>query len=323
MAGRQKTNQSYTKQSGFTLIELLLVIAILSIIVSLGILQYRRAFQTNRVEKTAIGMQHVLEAALSFYVDKNEWPDALECGDTATATDFIQDYLPNGETKSPMGASYCWQDTGAGTQPQQHRLFWVALKVPGEADSARATANQIAARLPNAITTSEPTSDEQPAPSCTENACYVRAEVTVPGSGSSSGGSNIVAAGSCQPGETIHAGTASCHDVSTASEQLYQIQFSACPASMQPALTITPNFVRSPSSSLGFYLTNLKAIQQGSCTTTPDGDGKESCPAQVIAETCKLDRKGHCQETDVKQLGGASGASYLVMCQPQSKEFIR
>lgn len=306
-------------QTGFTLIELLLVIAILSIIVSLGILQYRRSFLANRVEKTAIGMQHVLEAALSFYVDKNAWPDALACGDTPTATDFIQDYLPNGETKSPMGASYCWQDTGAGTQPQQHRLFWVALKVPGEADSARATANQIAARLPNAITTSEPTSDEQPAPSCTDDACYVRAEVTVPGSGSPSGGSNIVAAGSCQPGKTIHAGTANCQDVSTSNQQLYHITFKACPASTQAQLTVSPNFVQMPSSKLDFYLSNLSAMQINTCTTQPDDRGQEACQAQVIAQTCKPNRHGYCQQTDVKQLGGASGASYLVMCQPVNK----
>lgn len=308
-----------SKHAGFTLIELLLVIAVLSIIAAAGIMQYRRSFKENRAEKVAIGMQHVLEAAMSFYIDKGKWPESLACGDTPEVNDFIQDYLPNGETTSPMGGTYCWQDTGAGTQAQQHRLFWVSIKVPGEAESVQAMANRIAARLPNAITTNDPTSTQQPAPACTHDACYVRAEVTVPGAGSASAGSNVVAAGSCQPGKTIHAGTANCQDVSTSNQQLYHITFKACPASTQAQLTISPNYVRSPNSSLGFYLTNFTAAQLGTCTKQPDSNDHESCRAQVIAETCKLDRHGHCQQTDIKQLGGASGASYLVMCQPVNK----
>lgn len=317
MRGKQPTYQQ-----AFTLIELLLVIAVLSIIAAMGIMQYRRSFQANRAEKTAISMQHVLEAAMSYYVDKSEWPEALSCGDTPASNDFIQNYLPNGDPATPMGGTYCWQDAGAGDQAQQHRLFWVAIKVPGEAESVQAMANRIAAHLPNAITTSDPSSTDQPAPTCSGDTCYVRAEITVPGTGGTGGGSNVVASGNCEPSKTVHAGTATCQDMSTATEQLYRINFKACPADTQPQLTISPNFVRVPNSQLGFYLTNLNAMQVGSCTHAPNDQGQQACQAQVIAQTCKLDHHGHCQQTDIKQLGGASGASYLVMCQPLTNEEI-
>ena len=123
-------------KKGFTLIEVLLVIVILAVITSMGINMYRRHAQAFRVDKIAIEMQHVVEAALSYNVhNSGNWPAPASspatdlCNGTTpipTGNSFIDDYIPNGQygVESSLGTNFCW-DQHSGTQ-----RFWVALKLP-------------------------------------------------------------------------------------------------------------------------------------------------------------------------------------------------
>lgn len=311
-----------TKNSAFTLIELLLVIAVLSIISALGIMSYRRYFQAKRIDKVAIGMQHVLQAAMSYYVDHNAtWPQAHDCGDSAADTsDFVTTYLPNGRYRSYFGSDYCWQDAGAGTAPRQHRLFWVAVSVPGKSPDNVAIAKQLAGRLPNAIATSDPSSaNDTPAPVCTEDHCFVRAEITVPGLGAQHNSSTgLAAAGNCEQGTTTPnemGGNCADQVVSDLNNQGYRISFKACPSSMHPDIVVDPNFVSLPRSHNGSSLVTLSA-KGDTCDTTVDTSGNETCTVSVVATICVGNGPHNCKEANVKNYGGSVGASYIISCVP-------
>lgn len=302
----------------FTLIELLLVIAVVSIIAALGLLSYRRYFESNRIDKVAISMQHVLEAAMAYYVDHRKWPAAQGCGGLYEVDEFVQDYLPNANAKSYYGSNFCWDDAGAGksaTTPNQGRLFWTALKVPGS--NQLAIAKRLAARLPNAITTSEPDSDEIPAPACNDENCYVRAEITIPGTSSNAvSGSAIVAAGECHTGQSTATlmGTGECRDVSSSSNQLYSITAKACPVGTSPVLSINPNFISMPSGDTGLKIHAMSA-RQLSCQQ--QANDHTICTATVEVTTCT---KHNCVLKNIKNFAGtAAGASYLLICKPEQE----
>ncbi len=305
------------KQKAFTLIELLLVIAIISILAAVGILSYRRYFQVNRIDKVAIGMQHVLEAAMAFYVDKNEWPAQHRCeNQDPDQQDFIDNYLPNANYKSYFGTDYCWQ--AAGNADPAPRLFWVALKIPGEQTDRLTIAKRIAARLPNAITTSDPESTDSLAPPCDDSACYVRAEITVPGASTNAVASmSLAASGDCHTGTTTPnaSKTGDCRDTSPAGLQYYTIHFNPCPVNTTPDLRINPNFIMLPRSHNGYGLVTVNATEQ-TCTPAADPDsGKEHCTAAVTVTACIPNTRHNCSEKNIKAMGGQAGASYIVTCQ--------
>ena len=300
-----------SKPEGFTLIELLLVIAIISILAALGIMSYRRYFQVNRIDKVAVSMQHVLEAAMAFYVDQSKWPDPRGCGASGSdQDDFITDYLPNANYKSYYGTDFCWKEP----QDTKH-LFWVAVEVPGDSDGKIHIAKRLAARLPNAITTSEPDDPiSQSPPPCTDSKCYVRAEITVPGvSTNSIAGMTLAASGDCRTAETVAGVTGNCEDTSTSGQQDYRISFTACPEGTTPTLRINPNFITVPSAHTGYVLAEINAVES-SCTQSPDSSGNESCLARAIVASCNSNGRHDCVDTDIKSFGGKAGASYMVTC---------
>ena len=310
-------------QDAFTLIELLLVIAVLSIIAALGIMSYRRYFQTNRIDKVAISMQHVLEAAMSFYVDNSAtWPLPKQCDDsTPTTNSFVTDYLPNGSYQSTFGTDFCWHDAGAGSAPQQHRLFWVAVRVPGAAPDSTNIAKRLAARLPNAVVTSQPnTPNTDPVPPCDSDGCYVRTEITVPGTGTGTAGSlSLAAAGTCSSASStpIPGAEGSCRYGSTDDtvNDGFTVLFPACPAGTHPDLNINPNFIRLPTSDSGYTMLGMQA-HTGACSQSADSSGNENCSATVNVTVCTPHRRQDCNEVDVMSIGNGAqiGASYVVSC---------
>lgn len=299
----------------FTLIELLLVIAVISIIAALSLLGYRRYFEANRIDKVAISMQHMLEAAMAYYVDHNKWPPAHSCGAANDQDDFVQDYVPNSDVKSYFGGNFCWHDAGAGVSdvtPGSGRLFWTAVNIPMLGTERLTVAQRLAARLPNAVTTSTPQSDEIPLPACNDQNCYVRAEITVPGTSTNvMTASTIAAVGECHTNQTVLSTAGDCRDISDSGNQRYHITSKACPLGTKPVLSITPNFiVMPPNSQSGFKMTQMNA-QALSCSQ----DSEHSmCDAKVTVTTCAKPNK--CSEPrDIKTYSGtAVGASYIFIC---------
>jgi len=132
-----------TNIKGFTLIEILFVIAILSVLASLGLSVLQQRAQQLKVERAALQMQQILQAGMAFKADDagGAWP--ISC----TQDTFIK-YLSVNSTGNPWGnTTTCGPVTGT---PK----FQVKTQVPTEK-----IADQIIALLPNAgkdITSSPP-----------------------------------------------------------------------------------------------------------------------------------------------------------------------
>jgi len=149
---------------GFTLIEILFVIAILSVIASFGISMLQKRAQQTKVEKTALQVQQIFQAALAWHADKNEWPyyttegetktvkDACVKTDDAPSVEFIGKYLPIQEISADNKLINAWglaysncMPPGTAPKPSDPK-FQVEVGLP----SAQVAA-QVAALLPNAI----------------------------------------------------------------------------------------------------------------------------------------------------------------------------
>lgn len=287
---------------GFTLFETLIVIAILSVIAALAILTYRKKEVGFKVDKTAIEMQHVLEAAMAWHVDHSAWPDnnsgetcATAAPTAPTLTPFVSDYLPNANNQSSYGSYYCWQQTTSGN------LFWVALQLPG-ADYL--TAEQIAARLPNGVAIDDPLINDPTGHECTseDDYCYVRAEVTAPQSGGGVSSDLVTAAGYCNPNSPDPAG----HCTHTTGSS-YTINFN-CPASKTGEVILTPNFWEGGGNETQGYFTPYSASvnQQDRCTS----DGPCSLTVTINGEVIG----SSFAPEPITSVGGKIGATYIALC---------
>lgn len=117
---------------GFTLIELLLIIAILSTILTLFISSYQQRTTNLKVQKTALQMQEILQAANVFYQANQNWP-------TRDDTNFKNNYLPVGLQNNPWGTSYSYVFVN-----DDFRIYSGLLP-------NRQLANRIVSLLPNAL----------------------------------------------------------------------------------------------------------------------------------------------------------------------------
>lgn len=305
------------KTQGLTLLEVLLVIALLSIMAAFAIKFVRQRAVTARIDTTSVEMQHVLQAALAYNVDNNKWPDANSAlpvcnpAGNANLTNFLDNYLPNGNYTSRYGDDYCWSEAGA-----THRLFWVALKAPG--NNAQMAA-RIASHLPNAITTSDPKNTTVNPPACTAASCYVRAEVAQPGTNNVQG-MMLIAHGICRSNAAIISGKAHCsagqYTGGRNGVDNFTITFPACPSGLKPELMISPNLINMPSKTdNGFAFSSLEAYQQKACTQIPDANGNEACYPFVHISLCTGD---HCKLYSIFDLGGSAGATYGIVCAPKA-----
>lgn len=298
---------------------MMLVIAVIAVIAAVALMSYRSRAEDFRITKSSLQIQHVLEAALAYYVDKGVWPDnnlpTQQCNPSTNSnlmTTFVESYLPNEDYQSSLGGNYCWGQTGAN-----NRLFWVAVAVPNNDTQFAA---RLAAKLPNAIYTSDPTV-EAPDNCVGGGTCYVRAEVTETGA-SASTGPTIQAAGYCETGKTDvnMIGTGSCADVNVANQQQYTVTFKACPASMIPKIIANPNFTdlnSSPTNNHAASVMNASS-SPSSCISTPDNNNNETCSLTAVVDVCTL---SGCK-ANIRQPGinGAAGLSYLVLCVPRTSQ---
>lgn len=315
---------------GFTLVEMMLVIAVIAIIAAFSLKTYQKSFETRRVDKTALEMQHILEAALAYNVDNSAWPDARSdpnCFSTKPTpgdSEFVKNYIPNQDAQSTFGGYFCWSKTGESGNNNGERLFWVAMKVPG---NNVPLAKRIAAQLPNAVVTSDLI--QAKAKPCNASSCYVRAEVVQPGATSNGqgGGVQIAALGNCPGTNTAsnsNADSSTCialqNDPSDPGSK-YSITFNKCPAKSNLRMTLAPNFIQYPKDGWpGYTVKNIDAERtKEACTLFTDGSGnqKESCNIIVHASFCT--GAGSCTSyPDIKLHGGSAGASYMVACVPKA-----
>lgn len=314
-----KIKNGSTKKA-FTLIEMMLVIAVIAVILSVMLMTYRDRSRDFRVEKAAIQMQHVLEAALAYHVDTGAWPQdntAEECDPSAMGElkTFIANYLPNQDYQSNFGANYCWAQTGTN-----NRLFWVALEIPKNDFNL---ASQLAGKLPNAIVTSNLTSSTA-VPCETDDDCYVRAEVTQPGL-TAVNGLAIQAAGTCLPNQRVNNDGTGCSDTSVGdnTRQTYTIVFPACQTGQQPISIPSPNFTLIPyTTQTALILSSLLTKQLGTCTNTPDQQGHESCAIDSEASVC-ANYNCSVYKSIKAYSGGQLGANYIVYCSNQRQSLAQ
>jgi len=69
---------SRRKQSGFTLIELMIVLALISILAAMGVVQYRNSVQHTQESVLRTDLFRMRDAIDQYYADKNKYPSSLE-----------------------------------------------------------------------------------------------------------------------------------------------------------------------------------------------------------------------------------------------------
>lgn len=133
------TFSSYSKNFGFTLIVLLLLLAVIGIIISYQITTLQQKEQEQKVERTALQIQAILEAGLAYNEDNHHWPSKYP----PEEHDFAP-YLPfNRLSANPFGPGYFYSVVNNG--------FQVETAVPNDI-----VAKQIAALLPNGKVVKKP-----------------------------------------------------------------------------------------------------------------------------------------------------------------------
>jgi prepilin-type N-terminal cleavage/methylation domain len=97
-------------QSGFTLIELLIVIALISILATMGLVQYHNSIQSSREAILKTDLFRLRDAIDQYYADKAKYPPALD----ALVSDGYMRKLPDDPiTKS----ADTWQTVPAEPDP--------------------------------------------------------------------------------------------------------------------------------------------------------------------------------------------------------------
>jgi prepilin-type N-terminal cleavage/methylation domain-containing protein len=311
------------KQNGYTLIELLLVVIVIAVLAALAVKTYRDKAASDRINIAALNIQHVLEAGMSYNVaNAGLWPvinwSASGCasGDSVDDKNFVKNYLPNESNQSNFGTALCWSgdDPNDPTKAQKGKRFWVAMNVGSDTDAAN-TAARIAARLPNAIITNDPSQESTTTPnnSCASGQpCYVKAVVTVPSASVENNHMYVAGVGNCDPAldHTIQqpgSGVGVSCQRTTLGEQ-YQSQFPGdtddslsqyvisfeCNPGEIPNLYATPNFLLMDrdSRSQNFIaepLYTLSGVPQDNatyskiCDDTTPASGVVSCTLSVQA----------------------------------------
>jgi len=109
------------KVKGFTLIELLIVVAIISILVSIGAVSFSRIQRQGRDAERKTDLREIESALELYYADKGEYPDGTFGGATvriATSVNTypwipdLEPYMANGIPIDPTNCSNCADDAG-------------------------------------------------------------------------------------------------------------------------------------------------------------------------------------------------------------------
>lgn len=325
------------KENGFTLIELLLVIAIISVIATLGIATYRRYFMSQRAEKAAIEMQTILEAAMAYNVDhsadvgaNDAWPAAnipdsatSRCQTAVTNDDsFVKNYLPHssqGQGRDTFGGYYCWSAVSSDAQSfaqASASRFWVAIKIPA---SLYTLAPQIAARLPNGIITSDPSIEDSGAKFCSGDSCFVKSEIVQPGQASSNkvSGNTILATGVCRTDTTSIKNDAEgdcTRDAVSANKFTVSFQQS-CPLNEKPVISGWINHYQQAPKSHSYGAVVISSdVLPGPCIVPSGASSASHCSIQSSIFVCMGSGCKNKRELLSYDARSVEGLSYMVIC---------
>lgn len=143
-------------QYGFTLIELVLVMVIVSAIILMATSYMVQKGENLRVDKTALQMQMILNAAMAYYVANGAWPGASDttlCTNCiwGPAADPLQPSYLAGFSTNPWGQPYVYRHNTADWEGIPANTFVVTTLIPGSATTGRNLADVIGGKLPVAI----------------------------------------------------------------------------------------------------------------------------------------------------------------------------
>ena len=98
------------RASGFTLIELLIVIALISILATMGVVQYRNSVQSAKEATLRTDLFRMRDAIDQYYADKAKYPASL---DTLVSEGYMRAIPDDPMTKS----ADTWQTVPAEPEP--------------------------------------------------------------------------------------------------------------------------------------------------------------------------------------------------------------
>ncbi len=97
-------------QHGFTLVELLIVIALISILAAMGVVQYRNSVQSTKEAVLKTDLFRMRDAIDQYYADKNKYPSSL---DTLVSDGYMRKIPEDPITQSAS----TWQTVPAEPDP--------------------------------------------------------------------------------------------------------------------------------------------------------------------------------------------------------------
>jgi general secretion pathway protein G len=126
--------RSRGRQGGFTLVELLVVLAIISILASMAVVQYRNSIQLANEAVLTTNLVRMRDAIDQYYADKGKYPASLD----VLVTDHYLRKIPDDPfTKS----SDTWQTIPAEPDPAnpsaEPGIYDVKSGAPGQALDGR------------------------------------------------------------------------------------------------------------------------------------------------------------------------------------------
>jgi general secretion pathway protein G len=127
-------NLRLRRQNGFTLIELLIVIALITILATMGVVQYRNSINTTKEAVLHTDLYRMRDAIDQYYADKNKYPASL---DVLVSDGYMRKIPEDPMTKS----TDTWQTVPAEPDPSnpsaEPGIYDVKSGAPGTALDGR------------------------------------------------------------------------------------------------------------------------------------------------------------------------------------------
>lgn len=122
------------RQNGFTLIELLIVIALISILATMGVVQYKNSVNSTKEAVLHTDLYRMRDAIDQYYADKNKYPASL---DVLVSDGYMRKIPEDPITKS----TDTWQTVPAEPDPSnpsaEPGIYDVKSGAPGTALDGR------------------------------------------------------------------------------------------------------------------------------------------------------------------------------------------
>jgi general secretion pathway protein G len=123
-------NLRFLRQNGFTLVELLVVIAMISILAAMAVVQYRNSIQHAQEATLKTNLFRMRDAIDQYYADKGKYPASL---DALVSEQYLRRIPEDPFTKS----ADTWQTTPAEPDPgnpsAEPGIYDVKSGAPGQA----------------------------------------------------------------------------------------------------------------------------------------------------------------------------------------------